>query len=184
MSRFKVTRIWLFNPKAMDAKTRSTNIYTIMNSNHEAEGEDHYKSDDEVGPSQQEYQQIIATKVLNMGGIIVESNIECQQKEHKHQYYMEMPHNPPPIYNVEHEEHVVNLNDPTPSSEQELETQLNLTQEVMNFHNLLSLPHLLARRIVRKIHLEDYSQSHVVTFVDCLAILKIKAFRQNSSRNN
>jgi anti-anti-sigma regulatory factor len=26
-----------------------------------------------------------------------------------------------------------------------------------------------------KIHLEDYSQSHVVTFVDCLAILKKKA---------
>jgi hypothetical protein len=48
----------------------------------------------------------------------------------------------------------------------------------MNFHNLLSLPHLLARQIVRKIHLKDYSQSHVVRFVDCLAILKKKVFKK------
>jgi hypothetical protein len=62
-----------------------------------------------------------------MAGIIVESNTECHQEEHECQYYVEMPHSRPPIYHVEHEEHVVNLNDPTPSFEQELETQPNLT---------------------------------------------------------
>jgi hypothetical protein len=77
--------------------------------------------------------------------INVESNIECRQEEHDHQYYVEMPHSPPPIYNVEHEEHAVNLDDPTPSLEQEFETQPNLIQEVTNFHDLLSLPHLPAR---------------------------------------
>ncbi len=30
ISRFKVTRIWPFNPKAMDAKIGPTNIYTIV----------------------------------------------------------------------------------------------------------------------------------------------------------
>ncbi len=127
MSRFKVTRIWLFNPKAMDAKIGSTNIYTSVNSNHEAKGQGHYTSNDEVGPSQQKEQEITTTELLNMASIIIESNTECHQEEHKHQYYMEMPHNPPPIYNVEYEEHVVNLNDPTPYFEQELETQPNLT---------------------------------------------------------
>jgi hypothetical protein len=85
-----------------------------------------------------------------------------------------MPHSPPPIYNVEHEEHVVNLDDPVPSLEQEFETQPNLTQEVTNFHNLLSLTHLLARRTIGKIHLVAYSQSHVVTFVGYLAIMTKK----------
>jgi len=40
-----------------------------------------------------------------MASIVVESNTECHQEEHEHHYYMEMPHSPPPIYNVEHEEH-------------------------------------------------------------------------------
>jgi hypothetical protein len=61
MSRFKVTRIWLFNPRDMDAKIGSTNIYTTINSNHKAEGEGHYTSNDEVGPSQQEEQKTLAT---------------------------------------------------------------------------------------------------------------------------
>jgi hypothetical protein len=56
LSRFKVTRIWPFNPKAMDAKIGPTNIYTIVNSNHEAKGEGHYTLDDEVRPIQQEEQ--------------------------------------------------------------------------------------------------------------------------------
>jgi hypothetical protein len=51
MSRFEVTRIWPFKPKVMDANTRPTNIYTVMNSNHEVEGEGHYTLDVEVGPS-------------------------------------------------------------------------------------------------------------------------------------
>jgi hypothetical protein len=45
-----------------------------------------------------------------------------------------MPHSPPPIYNVEHEEHVVNLDDPSPFLEQEFETQPNLIKEVTNFY--------------------------------------------------
>ncbi len=51
MSRFKVTRIWPFKPKVMDANIGPTNIYIAMNSNHEAEGEGHYTSNVEVGPS-------------------------------------------------------------------------------------------------------------------------------------
>lgn len=64
MSRFKVTRIWLFNLKAMDAKIGPINIYTIVNSNHEAEGEGHYTLDDEVHPIQQEEQEIATIKFL------------------------------------------------------------------------------------------------------------------------
>ncbi len=52
MLGFKVTGIWPFNPKVMNAKTRSANIYITMNSNHEAEGEGHYTLDDKVGPNQ------------------------------------------------------------------------------------------------------------------------------------
>ncbi len=37
------------------------------------------------------------------------------------------------------------------------------------------MPHLPARRTIGKIHLVYYSQSHVVTFVDYLAIMKKKA---------
>jgi hypothetical protein len=48
MLGFKVIGIWSFNPKAMNAKTRSTNIYITMNSNHKAEGEGHYTLYDEV----------------------------------------------------------------------------------------------------------------------------------------
>jgi hypothetical protein len=73
---------------------------------------------------------------------------------------------------------VVNLNDPTPSLEQEFETKPNLIKDVMNFHNLFSLPHLPARRTIGKIHLVDYSQSHVVTFVDYLVILKKKVLNK------
>jgi len=43
--RFRVIGIWPFNPKAMDEKTKPTNIYTTMNSNHD-EGDDHYTSKD------------------------------------------------------------------------------------------------------------------------------------------
>ncbi len=61
MLGFKVLRIWQFNPKVMNAKTRSTNIYITMNSNHEAKGEGHYTLDDKVGPSQQEQHETIIT---------------------------------------------------------------------------------------------------------------------------
>jgi len=49
-----------------------------------------------------------------MVGIVIKSNTKCHQEEHKHQYYVEMPHSPP-TNNVEHEEHVVNLDYPTPT---------------------------------------------------------------------
>ncbi len=54
MLGFKVIGIWQFNPKAMNVKTRSANIYITIYSNHEVEGEGHYTLDDKVGPSQQE----------------------------------------------------------------------------------------------------------------------------------
>ncbi len=49
-----------------------------------------------------------------MVGIVIKSNTKCHQEEHKDQYYVEMPHSPP-TNNVEHEEHVVNLDYPTPT---------------------------------------------------------------------
>ncbi len=114
MLGFKIIGIWPFNPKVMNAKTRSVNIYITMNSNHEAEGEGHYTLDDKVGPNQQEEQETIAIEFFNMVGIVIKSNTKCHQEEHKHQYYVEMPHNPP-SNNVEHEEHVINLDYPTPT---------------------------------------------------------------------
>jgi len=57
LSKFKVTRIWPFNPKAMDAKIGPTNIYTIVNLNHEAKGEGHYTLNGEVCPIQQKEQE-------------------------------------------------------------------------------------------------------------------------------
>ncbi len=42
--------IWPFNPKALNEKTKPTNIYTTMNSNH-GEGDDHYTSKDEASQS-------------------------------------------------------------------------------------------------------------------------------------
>lgn len=71
MLGFKVTRIWPFNPKVMNAKTRSANIYITMNSNHEAEGEGHYTLDDKVGPNQQEEQETMAIEFFNMVSIII-----------------------------------------------------------------------------------------------------------------
>jgi hypothetical protein len=54
MLGFKVIGIWQFNPKAMNVKIRSANVYITIYSNHEVEGEGHYTLDDKVGPSQQE----------------------------------------------------------------------------------------------------------------------------------
>jgi hypothetical protein len=79
-----------------------------------------------------------------MVGIVIKTNTKCHQKEHKHQYHVEMPHSPP-TNNVEHEEHVINLDYPTPVLKQQEETQPNFIQEAINFHNLFSLPHLPTR---------------------------------------
>jgi hypothetical protein len=44
----------------------------------------------------------------------------------------------------------------------------------MRIHNILLLPHLLAKQTKGKKPLINYSQSHVVTFKKYLAILKKK----------
>jgi hypothetical protein len=74
MLGFKVTGIWPFNPKAMNAKTRSTNI--TLYSNHEVKGEGHYTLDDKTSPNQEEEQEVITTKLLNMVNIVIKSNTE------------------------------------------------------------------------------------------------------------
>jgi hypothetical protein len=48
--QFRVIGIWSFKPKAMDEKTKSTNIYTTMNSNH-GEGDHRYTSKDQASQS-------------------------------------------------------------------------------------------------------------------------------------
>jgi hypothetical protein len=45
----------------------------------------------------------------------------------------------------------------------------------MGIHNLLSLPHLLAKQTKGRELLVDYSQSHVVTSKEYLVSLKTKA---------
>jgi hypothetical protein len=55
---------------------------------------------------------------------------------------------------------------------QETQSPPNLTQEATRLHNLLSLLHLPIRRTRGKEPLIDYSQSHVVTFVEYLNILR------------
>jgi hypothetical protein len=50
----------------------------------------------------------------------------------------------------------------------------NLTQEAMRLHNLLSLPYLPTRHIRGKEPLDDYFQSHVVTSIKYLNILRKK----------
>jgi hypothetical protein len=42
----------------------------------------------------------------------------------------------------------------------------------MKFYNLLSLPHLFVRRIVKKEPLIDYPQSHIVSSAEYFAILQ------------
>ncbi len=49
-AQFRVIGIWPFNPKVMDEKTKPTNIYTTMNSNH-GEGDDHYTSKHQTSQS-------------------------------------------------------------------------------------------------------------------------------------
>jgi hypothetical protein len=48
----------------METKIGPTNIYTIVNSNHKAEGEGHYTLGDEVRPIQQEEQEIATIEFL------------------------------------------------------------------------------------------------------------------------
>jgi hypothetical protein len=51
---------------------------------------------------------------------------------------------------------------------------VNLTQEAMQLHNLLALPHLLARPTQGKELLMDYFRSHVATSIEYLRVLQKK----------
>ncbi len=45
---FKWTKIWPFNPKAIENKTHPTNIYIVGDSNGDQGGEDHYSLNEQV----------------------------------------------------------------------------------------------------------------------------------------
>jgi hypothetical protein len=57
----------------------------------------------------------------------------------------------------------MNMNKSTLDVEIEIKNFEHLTQEALSTNNLLSLPHLLARKTHSRKPLVDYSQSHVVT---------------------
>jgi len=50
-------------------------------------------------------------------------------------------------------------------------TSMNLTQEAMHLHNVLTLPSLLVRLTQGKELLMDYSRSHVATSIEYLGVL-------------
>jgi hypothetical protein len=52
------------------------------------------------------------------------------------------------------------------TQQEDVPTLVNFTQEGMQLHNLLALPHLLARPTQGKELLVDYSRSHVVTSIE------------------
>jgi hypothetical protein len=69
---FKVTKIWPFNPKAMNEKK---NQHLHNNEFKYEEGEDHYTSKDEASHNQQEEKEYIVIKLLNITRIVEESTI-------------------------------------------------------------------------------------------------------------
>ncbi len=73
-------------------------------------------------------------------------------------YYVEMPHSPCVIDNVEVAHLLINLINSSHNLQEEIYSSPNLTQEAMRFHNLRSLPHLLTRQTIGKEPLVNYSQ--------------------------
>jgi hypothetical protein len=65
----------------------------------------------------------------------------------------------------------MNINKSTLDVEIETKNFEHLTQEALSTNNLLSLPHLLARKTHSRKPLVDYSQSHVVTSCQYLNIM-------------
>jgi hypothetical protein len=57
-----------------------------------------------------------------------------------------------------------------------------IAQELVSFVNLLSLPHLLARKTRRKEPLMDYSQSYVVTSSEYFCILQQKTLAKEVTK--
>jgi hypothetical protein len=82
--------------------------------------------------------------------------------EQEHQYYVEMPCSPCMINDVEVAQLLINLTNLNPNLQEEIPSSPNLTYEVMKFHNLLSLPHLLA-----KINNREKTISGLVTISCC-----------------
>ncbi len=52
ITRFKVTRIWPFNPRTMDHQINPNTIYTLHNQMKEKEYDGYYLSEDEDGEMQ------------------------------------------------------------------------------------------------------------------------------------
>jgi hypothetical protein len=77
----------------------------------------------------------------------------------------------------ETQELVVNLDHETKHAPLESENIANLTQDLV-FSNLLSLPHLLARKTKGREPLMHYSQFHVVTSDEYLQIMRQKVMEK------
>jgi hypothetical protein len=112
---FKGSGIWPFNPKAMENKTQQTSIYIIGNSNGDQGSEDQYSSNDQVGHSHIKEKESTATELFNIVKVVGPLTTEYNHVEHKHQYYVEMPHSPCVIDDAEVAHLPINLIDPNPN---------------------------------------------------------------------
>jgi hypothetical protein len=86
MSRFKGTRIWPFNPRAMDSKTSPSTLYTLLN-----------KAKEEKKPKQEDGEQdwiehIVVDEFINIGSITKIPIVSLFENQPR--YYVNMPKNP------------------------------------------------------------------------------------------
>ncbi len=66
-SRFKTTSVWPINPKAMDNKTRPSEVHTIATNINNAKSEEDYTTKEEAKNNQQWGEDFVIVELFHIG---------------------------------------------------------------------------------------------------------------------
>jgi hypothetical protein len=150
ISRFKNTRIWLLDPKAMNERIRPSSLYTIVNQIREDQDDDYQSNQEEDGEMEWAKQNVVE-KLINITSTAEPTTHEFMLNnvaQNQPRYYVDMP-TLSRIINLELVSLTKKLVETLEQSSTNVgeECRILEIQEALVGSNLLSLPHLLTRRI-------------------------------------